>query len=79
MAPPFAAHQNGTRVELGGRAWWGSCAWDGLGIVAALGLHDATLASGGIEVEVRERGIAEDVLVHVSTPARRWWDDIVDT
>jgi hypothetical protein len=79
MAPPFAAHRNGTRVTSGGREWWGSCAWDGLGLVAALGLRDATLASNGIEVEVRDGRVDGDLLFHVSTPARRWWGDLADT
>ena len=45
MAHPFAAHRQGARVDAGGRTWWGSCAWDGLGIVAALELGDATVAA----------------------------------
>jgi hypothetical protein len=63
MAHPFAAHRGGTRVDAGGRRWWGNCAWDAYGIVAALGLEDATIAPDG-------------TLFHVAVPARDWWADI---
>ena len=69
MAHPFAAHTDGARVDAGRRPWWGNCAWDGLGIVAALGLRDAVVTSGGV------RG-GPGALFHVAVPARAWWDDI---
>jgi hypothetical protein len=72
MAHPFAAHRDGARVDAGGRTWWGNCAWDGFGIVAALGLRDATVTAQGITV-------GEDshhAVFHVLVPARHWWDDI---
>ena len=47
MAHPFAVHRTGARVDAGGHTWWGNCAWDGLGIVAALGLREATVTSTG--------------------------------
>jgi hypothetical protein len=69
MAHPFAAPGSACCVEAGGRTWWGNCAWDGFGIVAALGLSDARVVSGGVEA-------TDDVLFHVAVPARAWWDDI---
>ena len=72
MAHPFAAHREGTRVEAAGRTWWGNCAWDGLGIAAALGPEDARITSGGVAV-------APGAVVHVAVPAGRWWDDIAFT
>jgi hypothetical protein len=69
MAHPFAAHHGGARVDAGGRTWWGNCAWDGLGIVAALGLVDATVTSDGIRA-------SRDAIFHVEVPARSWWADI---
>ena len=72
MAHPFAAHRDATRVDAGGRTWWGNCAWDGLGIVAALGLRDATVTSDGLTTE-------DDVVFHVAVPARDWWADIGHT
>jgi hypothetical protein len=73
MAHPFAAHQDGARVDAGGRTWWGNCAWDGFGIVHALGLHDATITADGHTTD--EPGIEFEVAV----PAAHWWDDIGHT
>lgn len=80
MAHPFAAHRWGARVAApDGREWWGSCAWDGLGIAAALGLPSAVVSSGGVEVRVRDGGVSGAALFHVGVPARHWWDDIEHT
>jgi hypothetical protein len=76
MAHPFAGHHEGTRVQSGGHEWWGNCAWDGLGIVAALGLADAVLMSGGVTVRVVGGRVVDDALFQVAVPARQWWDDI---
>jgi hypothetical protein len=76
MAHPFAGHADATRVVAGGRVWWGNCAWDGLGIAAALGLHDATVTSNGISVEVEAGEPIGDAMFHIAVPARHWWDDI---
>ena len=54
MAHPFAAHREGARVQADGRTWWGNCAWDGFGIVHALGLAEATVTAQGIAVRVRQ-------------------------
>jgi hypothetical protein len=80
MAHPFAAHDEGTRVDAGGRTWWGNCAWDGLGIVAALGLDDAYVTSGEVTLHVRDGELTDTSPVfHVAVPAARWWDDIAFT
>ena len=73
MAHPFAVHRDGARVDAGGRTWWGNCAWDGLGIVHALGLADATVTAQGIRTD--EPG----VLFEIAVPAARWWHDIRHT
>ena len=80
MAHPFAAHAGGARVEADGRTWWGNCAWDGFGIVHALGLPDATVTAQGIRVRVRD-GVPEpaDAVFGVAVPAARWWEDIGHT
>jgi hypothetical protein len=72
MAHPFASHRAGARVRAGGRTWWGNCAWDGLGIIAALDLRDAEVEANGVRA-------AGDASFHVAVPARRWWDDIGHT
>jgi hypothetical protein len=76
MAHPFAAHRDGARVRSGGRTWWGNCAWDALGIVAALGLRDAGIDGGDITLAVTGGEVAGEALFHVLVPARHWWDDI---
>jgi hypothetical protein len=63
MAHPFAAHREGTRVTAHGRTWWGNCAWDAYGIVAALNLENAAIEPDG-------------AIFHVGVPARDWWADI---
>ena len=79
MAHPFAAHHTGARVDSGDRTWWGNCAWDALGIVAALGLPDARVTSHGIALEVAGGAVDGEAVFHVSVPARQWWDDIAFT
>jgi hypothetical protein len=79
MAHPFAAPGAATTVESGGRTWWGSCAWDGLGIVAALGLAKATVTSNAITVRVHDGKPADRAAFQVEVPARHWWDDIAHT
>ena len=79
MAHPFAAHRTGASVESGGRTWWGNCAWDAFGIVAALGLRDAVVHGDGLSLEVRDGEPASDALFHVAVPARLWWEDIAFT
>jgi len=80
MAHPFAAHHDGARVDAGGRTWCGNCAWDGFGIVHALGLADAKVTAQGVAVRVRD-GVPEETraVFDVAVPAARWWDDIAHT
>ena len=76
MAHPFAGHPDGARVEANGRTWWGNCAWDGLGIVAALGLTEARVTSHAITLQAGGGTPPGEVLFHVAVPARHWWRDI---
>jgi Alkylmercury lyase len=76
MAHPFATHRTGARVQSNGRAWWGNCAWDAFGIVAALNLEEATITAQGITLHVRGDDIDGDAVFHVLVPAAHWWDDI---
>ena len=69
-----------------GRSWFANCAWDALGIPAALhrdGLIDSECADCGepLELEVRDGRLVRggELLVHILVPARHWWDDIVFT
>lgn len=79
MAHPFAGHRQGACLEAGDRTWWGNCAWDALGIAAALGVRDGTVTSNGITVPLRGGDVIEEAVFHVAVPATRWWDDIADT
>jgi len=85
MANPFSAVQTPYRVRAGGHWWYGNCAWDALGICAALhtdGRIETACADCGDElvVEVRDhRPSEESLLFHCLVPAARWWDDIVFT
>jgi hypothetical protein len=81
MAHPFADHREGVQVTSGARTWWGSCAWDGLGIVAALELMEAEVTEGSVALAVRDGRVVDDggAVFHVLVPARHWWDDIAHT
>ena len=67
-------------MEADGRTWWGNCAWDGFGIVHALGLPRATVTAQGIAVRVVD-GVPEETgaVFDVAVPAAHWWDDIAHT
>jgi hypothetical protein len=86
MLNPFSAVETPHRVEAGGRSWFANCAWDALGIPAAL--HTDGVVSSAcpdcvepLELEVRDGELVDgaDLLVHFVVPARRWWDDIAFT
>ena len=83
MANPFCFGPTPHRVTAGGRTWTGTCAWDALGIPAALradGLVETECACCGellvLEVADGELVRGGSFLVHFVVPARRWWDDI---
>ena len=83
MLNPFSAVETPHRVQAGGREWFANCAWDALGIPAALhadGRIESACPDCGelLELEVRgdELVRGSELLVHFVVPARRWWDDI---
>ena len=83
MLNPFSAVATNHSVEAGGRSWFANCAWDALGIPAALHT-DAAIESScpdcgeRLELEIHDGEVVRgaDLLVHFVVPARRWWDDI---
>jgi Alkylmercury lyase len=86
MLNPFSAVETPHRVESGGRSWFANCAWDALGIPAALhadGRVESRCPDCGelLELEVRDGVLARgaELLVHFVVPARQWWDDIAFT
>jgi Alkylmercury lyase len=86
MLNPFSAVETPHRVAAGGRWWFGNCAWDALGIPAALhtdGRIESACpdCSEQLELEVRDGELVRggELVVHFVVPARRWWDDIAFT
>lgn len=85
MLNPFSVVPTAYRVRAAGRWWYGNCAWDALGICAALdadGRVETSCPDCGetVAVEVSDdRPGDESFLFHCLVPAARWWDDIVFT
>lgn len=83
MAPPFSAVPTHHRVESGGVEYYANCAWDALGILAALkrpGRVRSRCAQSGepLDLVVSENGPEPSTwLFHCLVPAARWWEDIV--
>jgi hypothetical protein len=85
MANPFSAVATAFRVQAAGRCWYGNCAWDALGICAALHV-DGRIETccpdcrERITLELRDKQPSdESLLFHCLVPAAHWWDDIVFT
>ena len=85
MAPPFSGVPTQHRVVSGGVSYHANCAWDALGIPAALHrpavVHSRCEQSlEPLELTVSEQGPDRlDWLFHCVVPAAHWWDDIVFT
>jgi alkylmercury lyase-like protein len=85
MANPFSAIPTAYRVHAAGRWWYGNCAWDALGICAALdvdGRIESSCPDCGepVTVELRDGRVDDDrLLFHCLVPARYWWEDIIFT
>jgi hypothetical protein len=82
MAPPFSGVPTPHRVRVEGRDYFANCAWDALGIVAALkrgGDVSSSCAHTGepLSLAVGRDGPAPSPwLFHCVVPAARWWKDI---
>jgi len=85
MLNPFSAVPTAYRVQASGRWWYGNCAWDALGICAALhadGRVETSCPDCGEPLVVEMRGARvddESLLFHCLVPAAHWWDDIAFT
>lgn len=85
MAPPFSGVPTQHVVTVGTTRYFANCAWDALGIPAAL--HRAGVVSSRCEQtkEPLKLGIGIDGpepcdwLFHSLVPASQWWNDIVFT
>ena len=84
MAHPFSGVPTAFPVQSAGVSYWANCAWDALGIPAALGadaLAAATYAEDGqpAAIEVAGGQARGSGVVHFLLPFRRWYDDLVFT
>jgi len=85
MANPFSNVETPFRVHVGRKTYFANCAWDSLGIPAAL-QHDADVeavcAQSGekIILQVRDGQLSESGdLVHFLVPFAHWYDDLAFT
>jgi Alkylmercury lyase len=85
MASPFSGVPTRHIVEAGGIRYFANCAWDALGVPAALHkqgtIHSYCSQSGEpFHLEVDLQGPEHsDWVFHCLVPAAKWWDDIVFT
>ncbi len=90
MALPFSGVPTPHRVHVAGRSYYANCAWDALGVPAALhqpGVIESRCAWSHepLRLEVGPDGplltewVAPTWLAHFAVPAVHWWRDIVYT
>jgi hypothetical protein len=85
MAPPFSGVVTAFRVKVKDRVYYANCAWDALGIPAALHEDAVIEAADGQTGEAMTlivkdgKPIPQKCAVHFAVPAARWWEDIVYT
>jgi hypothetical protein len=85
MAPPFSGVPTPHRVEVGRQVYSANCAWDALGIAAALHREAVVHSSCGqsgvpLRLEVGLEGPEPSSwLFHCEVPAARWWVNLVFT
>ncbi len=85
MAPPFSGVPTQHRVIVDGLEYYANCAWDALGIPAAL--HRRGVVHSRCEQSLEPLDLEVDLngpapsgwLFHCPVPAARWWDDLVFT
>ena len=85
MANPFSGVETSFRVRANGKTYFANCAWDSLGIPAALQADagiEAACAQTGEPIHLHVSGgqiQAAEALVHFLIPFREWYDDLVST
>ena len=85
MAPPFSGVETPFRVKVQGKVYYANCAWDALGISAALHEDAVIEASDGqtgepMTLTVKNgKPIPQSCAIHFAVPAARWWEDIIYT
>ncbi|HEY5903551.1 MAG TPA: organomercurial lyase [Anaerolineales bacterium] len=85
MAPPFSGVPTPHTVDVGRQTYFANCAWDALGIPAALHQEAVVHSSCGqsgipLTLQVGLDGPEPSPwLFHCQVPAARWWVDLVFT
>jgi len=85
MAPPFSGVPTQHQVFVAGIRYYANCAWDALGIPAALKLPGEVWSRCEQSLEPlllpvgRDGPARSSWLFHSLVPAARWWQDIVFT
>ncbi|HEY7029239.1 MAG TPA: organomercurial lyase [Gemmatimonadales bacterium] len=85
MAPPFSGVPTQHRVTAAGVSYYANCAWDALGIPAALNRPAEVVSRCEQSKEALRLTVGLDGpepsswLFHCEVPAAKWWKDIVFT
>ena len=85
MANPFSGIETNFKVHANGKTYFANCAWDTLGIPAALHTDaevEATCAQSGEQIlfHVKNGQIQRsEALVHFLIPFREWYNDLAFT
>ena len=85
MAPPFSGVETSFRVNVQDKVYYANCAWDALGIAAALHTDAIIEASDGQSGEpmvlevLNGQPMPQSCVIHFAVPAAHWWDDIIYT
>jgi hypothetical protein len=85
MANPFSGVDTPFRVHANEKTYFANCAWDSLGIPAALHVDaeiQAFCAQSGVPIRLEVIGQQiqdSDVLVHFLLPFRDWYNDLTFT
>jgi len=80
---PFALYPASCWVQVGSRGYWAACLYCAFGIAAALNSDADIFTRFGGEskqciVRVRDQDVIEkDLVFHLSTPIREWWDNVI--
>jgi DNA-binding transcriptional MocR family regulator len=85
MANPFSGVETPFKVRVDDRIYFANCAWDSLGIPAALHTDaeiEASCAQSGEPIQLRVSGgqiQGSEALVHFLVPFREWYNDLTTT
>jgi hypothetical protein len=85
MANPFSGIETSFKVHASGKTYFANCAWDSLGIPAALhvdGHIEARCSQTGesIHLQIKDGQVSNsNVLVHFLVPFSEWYNDLAFT